>query len=407
MKLAVLGTDADIVRLVAAAAADGHDLVWLGDMRPDDERAIFRFVPRLDDRSQQWELLLDRNIADAVLVGRGMAPDELRAEQLKRLATEKVALLVVHPATDSVLTYYELDMIRRENGGVLRHFNPVAGHPILDELAEWMRNGHPTVGAIHQLTCERRAVSTHRANVIRLVARDVELMAAVAGSIRRVSAIGPGIHDASFAALQIQMTTDRPASLRWSVGSPASSGGGLQLTLVGESGAVSLHVPDDSPSGPGAEWQLETNDSVQQDTEELPPHHAPRVAIWQLAAAVSQGDTDGGPAASTWEAATRAMEVVDAVELSLQKGRTIDVHQQQLTQQLAFRGTMAALGCGLLLVGFAVTVFITLLGGAEGAGGRKMLPGWHLVLAVVLSVFLLLQAIPLLASKAKKKQARE
>ncbi|HEY3393507.1 MAG TPA: hypothetical protein VGK58_12425, partial [Lacipirellulaceae bacterium] len=229
MKLAVLGTDADIVRLVAAAAAEGHGVVWLGDVRADDERAISRFVSRLDDRSPQWELLLDRTIADAVLVGRGAAGDELRAEQLKRLATEKVPLLVVHPASDSVLTYYELDMIRRETGGVLRHYNPVASNPILADLAEWMRDGHPTVGRIHQLTCERRAVSTERANVVRLVARDVELMAAVAGSIRRVSAIGPGIHDASFAALQIQMTTDGPASLRWAVGSPASLGNGMQL----------------------------------------------------------------------------------------------------------------------------------------------------------------------------------
>jgi hypothetical protein len=402
MKLAVLGTDADIVRLVAAAAAEGHEVVWLGDVRADDERAISRFVPRLDDRSPQWELLLDRTIADAVLVGRGAAGDELRAEQLKRLATEKVPLLVVHPAIDSVLTYYELDMVRRETGGVLRHYNPVAGHPILFDLAEWMRDGHPTVGAIHQLTCERRAVSTGRANVMRLVARDVELMASVAGSIRRVSAIGPGIRDASFAALQIQMTTDGRASLRWAVGSPASLGNGMQLTLVGERGAVSLHVPDDSPSGEGAEWQLETNDGTHLDTEQLPPHQAPRVAIQQLDTTIAQGDTNGGPPVSTWEAATRAMEVVDAVDLSLQKGRTIDVYQQQLTQQLAFRGTMAALGCGLLLVGFAVTVFITLVGGAEGAGGRKMLPAWHLVLAVLLLVFLLLQAVPLLATKAKK-----
>jgi hypothetical protein len=407
MKLAVLGTDADVVRLVAAAAAEGHELAWLGDVRAEDERAISRFVPRLDDRSPQWELLLDRTIADAVLVGRGAAGDELRAEQLKRLAAEKVPLLVVHPATNSVLTYYELDMIRRETGGVLRHYNPVAGHPILADLAEWMRDGHPTVGTIHQLTCERRAVSTERANVVRLVARDVELMAAVAGSIRRVSAIGPGIHDASFAALQIQMTTDGPASLRWSVGSPASFGSDLRLTLVGERGAVWLQVPDDSPSGEGAEWQLETDDSTHLDTEQLPTHQAPRAALQQLVEAIAHGDTNGGPPASTWEAATRAMEVVDAVDLSLQKGRTIDVYQQQLTQQLAFRGTMAALGCGLLLVGFAVTVLITLLGGAEAAGGRKMLPGWHLVLAVVLLVFLLLQAIPLLATKAKKNPLRE
>ena len=403
MKLAVLGSDPDILRLVAAAVAQGHELVWLGDVRPADERAMARFIPRLDDRAAQWELLLDRNIADAVLVGRGTAGDELRAEQLKRLAAEAVPLLVVHPVTESVLTYYELDMVRRETGAVLHHFNPVVRHPILPTLAEWMRDGHPAIGTIHQLTCEHRAESTQRASVVQLLARDVELMAAVAGPIRRVSAIGPEVRDVSFASLQIQMTTDGPASLRWAVGSPGGSLAGLQLTLVGERGSVLLRVPDDSQPGEAAEWQLETSAHAQTETEELSKFHPAQVAIEQFAAAISQASATGEPPASTWDAATRAMEVVDAVDLSLQKGRTIDVHQQQLTEQLAFRGTMAALGCGLLLVGFAVTVFITLLGGAEGPGGQKFLPAWPMVLLVVLSLFLLLQAVPLLASKAKKK----
>jgi hypothetical protein len=402
MKLAVLGSDPDILRLLAAAVTQSHDLVWLGDVRPADERGMSRFIPRLDDRAAEWELLLDRNIVDGVLLGRGTAADELRAEQLKRLAAEAVPLLVVHPATESVLTYYELDMVRRETGGVLHHFNPVVRHPVLSALAEWMRYGHPSIGEIHQLTCEHRAESTQRASVVQLLARDVELMAAVAGSIRRVSAIGPRIRDASFASLQIQMTTDGPASLRWAVGSPVSSASGLQMALVGERGTVVLRVPGDSPSKEAAEWILETSDGVQTDTEELPKHHAPQVAIEQFASAISRRGVNGEPPASTWEAATRSMEVVDAAELSLQKGRTIDVHQQQLTERLAFRGTMAALGCGLLLVGFAVTVFVTLLGGAEGLGGRKFLPAWPAVLLVVLSLFLLLQAVPLLSSKTKK-----
>jgi len=404
MKLAVLGSDPDILRLLAAAAAQGHELVWLGDVRPTDERAMARFIPRLDDRRAQWELLLDRNIADAVLVGRGTAGDELRGEQLKRLATEAVPLLVVHPTTESVLTYYELDMVRRETGGVLHHFNPVAGHPIIPTLAEWMRDGHPSIGEIHQLTCERRAVSTQRANVLQLLARDVELMAAVAGPIRRVSAIGPGVRDASFASLQVQMTTDGPASLRWAVGSPVGSANGLQLSLVGERGTLVLRVSDDSPSSEADEWQLETSDGTETDTQQLTQHHASHVAIEQFAAAILQGSATEEVVVSTWDTATRAMEVVDAVDLSLQKGRTIDVHQQQLTERLAFRGTMAALGCGLLLVGFAVTVFMTVLAGVGGRAGQMVVPALPMVLLIVLSLFLLLQAVPLLASKTKKRR---
>jgi hypothetical protein len=66
---------------------------------------------------------------------------------------------------------------------------------------------------------------------------------------------------------------------------------------------------------------------------------------------------------------------------------------------------MAAIGCALLLIGFAVTVVVTLLGGAEGLAGQKIAPAWPIVLLVVLSLFLLLQAVPLLASKTKKKSA--
>ena len=93
------------------------------------------------------------------------------------------------------------------------------------------------------------------------------------------------------------------------------------------------------------------------------------------------------------------MEVVDAVELSLQKGRTIEVFQQQLTERLAFRGTMAAFGCGLLLLAFLAIVVIAILGGAEGMVREKIAPAWPLLLLAVLAFFLLLQAIPLLAQK--------
>ena len=93
---------------------------------------------------------------------------------------------------------------------------------------------------------------------------------------------------------------------------------------------------------------------------------APRTAIDALAAALPANGTEQSEAASTWQAATAAMEVVDTIELSLQKGRTIEVHQQRLTEQLAFRGTMAAFGCGLLLLMFFVLVVAGVVGDVLG-----------------------------------------
>jgi predicted dehydrogenase len=403
MDLAILGTDADILRLARAAVSQGHRITWLGDVRPVDTSEIGRLAPRLPHRAADWELLLDRSKADAVLVGRGSDNNEVRAEQLKRLATEAVPILASHPVTESVLTYYELDMIRRETGGILRHFNPLSNHPALVDLADWIKDGHPVIGTIHQLTCERRMDEALRENALAFLARDIELIASVAGDVRRVNAIGPGAADVSFASLQIQITTDGPASLRWSVGSRSAHGGVLEATLVGEHGTITFHARD-SATNEHPEWQLITTTDGQRDEQIPEPFNAPQMAIEELAAAVAETSTNRRSTASTWGAATRAMEVVDAVNLSLEKGRSIDVFQQQLTEQLAFRGAMAALGCGLLLVGFVVILLITLLGGAEGAAGRRVLPSWPVALLCVLAFFLLLQAVPLLASNSKRRR---
>jgi len=401
MKLAILGTDPDLLRLATAATAEGHWIAWVGDVRPEDAEAVARLAPNLADQSREWELVLARSTADAVMVGRGTASSELRAEQLKRIAAEAMPLLVVHPACDSVLPYYEVDMTRREMGGLVRHFNPVAGHPIFAGLAGWVRDGHPAVGPIHQVTCERRVADTSRASVMRHLARDVEALATVAGDIRRVSAIGPKINQASFAALQVQMTCSGPASVRWSVGSQAGADYGMAMSLVGERGTIKLLSFEADSSNEPLAWQLEVFSADEHDRQSLEPYDAARDAVQQLEQAVTTTSGERRLEMSTWNSATRAMEVVDAIELSLEKGRTLDVHRQELTERLAFRGTMAALGCGLLLVGFCVFVLVTLFGTAEGKERPLLISSWPIILLAVLAFFLLLQCAPLLVAKKK------
>ncbi len=286
MKLAVLGTDDDVLRLMAAAISQGHEIVWIGDVRPADERIMSRLAPRLTDRASEWEIVLDQAYADAALVGRGTATADVRAEQLKRLAAESVPILVVHPAVDSVLPYYEVDMARRETACIVRHYNPQIGHPVTAELAVWMREGHPAVGAIHQLTCERRISSPDREATLRYLARDIELVAAIAGPIRRVTAIGPRPMDMSFASLQVQMTSDGAASLGWSVGSPARSGKALRLTLVGDRGALNIAVPDDAAMDEDWSWQIDITNGSPSNREPLPAFFSPAASNEQIAEAV-------------------------------------------------------------------------------------------------------------------------
>lgn len=405
MKLAILGTDNDILALAAAARRAQHDIVWLGDVRPADAADLSSLAPAKPDNAANWELLLDRNVADAVLVGRGVAAPELLADRIKRLAAGGVPLLVVQPAFDSVLTCYEVDMIHREAGGIVQHYNPLMGHPAIAEIAEWMRSGHPDIGTIHQIACERGVATPSRPIVLAHLARDVELLAAFVGDIRRVTAIGPRPDDSSYAALQVQLNPTTDASLQWSVSFADSANANLECTFRGEHGRVTLRIDERAPNN-SPPWHLETSVAGKRELVPLAACDSAAAAIERLARAVAATQSDHPARISTWDAATRAMEVVDAIELSLQKGRTIEVFQQQLTEQLAFRGTMAAFGCGILLLAFLTLVVVAILGAGEGAVKQRW-GTWKFVLLAVLAFFLFLQTIPFLAGKSKSPRGEQ
>ncbi len=223
------------------------------------------------------------------------------------------------------------------------------------------------------------------------MARDAEVLRAVAGGVDTVSAVGPREADASYASLQVQMTCPGAATLRWSVSPATHTAPSAKLSLIGAKGTAQLQLSLESAD-------VTTEVGGQETTLQIPPFDAPAAAIDALAAALPANGTDQSDAASTWQQATAAMEIVDTIELSLQKGRTIEVHGQRLTEQLAFRGTMAAFGCGLLLVAFFALVAAGVLGDVLGVPLRSY---WPIALLVLLAVFLAMQALPWLVKRRR------
>jgi predicted dehydrogenase len=390
MKLAILGTDPDIIALVEAALAAGHAVAWLGDVRRDDAPALERLLPGLRE-SADWESLLDHALVDAVLVGRGQTDETLRAEQLKRLVADVMPVLAVQPISTSVLTYFELDMARHEVHGVLRHYSPWAVSPAVAELGEWVQSASGEIGIVHQIVCQRQLPDCARESVVRHLARDVEVLRAIAGGVRTVSAVGPKLADASYASLQVQMTGPGAATLRWTVAPASGSENQATFTLIGERGTATLELPADHP-------QIAIIVGGRTEKFSTPPFDAPRAAIDVLNDSIAASGTAASERFSTWPTATAAMEIVDTIELSLQKGRTIEVHQQRLTEQLAFRGTMAAFGCGLLLVMFFGLVAAGLMGDVLGVPLKQY---WPIALLVVLALFLAMQALPWLVKRKR------
>jgi hypothetical protein len=380
MNFALLGSDYESISLATAAVAQGHRIVWCGDTAWARGQYELPWLPA-EDQAERWEVLLDDNYCDAVIVGRGDTPPALRGEQTSLLAKNSIALLATFPLVDSVLTYYEIDMAQQESGALVRHFNPaVQQQPIVEQCGQWILAGHPQLGAIEQLVWERPLADRSREQVLWHFARDVQLLSQVAGRLNRLGALGSPDEQATYAGLSVQMLGQQKLPVRWSVG-PVDGAEQPRLSLIAEQGKFSVQF-DDS----GRVVQTELNHAGQKETAKLEPVDPAALAVTGLVEALENRDVNR----STWSDALRAMELTDTIEISLRRGRMIDVHPQQLTEELSFRGMMSAVGCGVLLI---LPPLLLLLGWLGDLLGLPVARYWSHGLLALLAVFLLVQLL--------------
>jgi len=378
MNFALLGTDLESVALAQAAQAAGHSIVWCGDVAAGSP--LSPGWPS-EDLGGQWEALLDRSIVDAVIIGRGQPTNSLRAEQVNLLTKNGVALLTTFPLVESVLAYYEIDMARCESHTILQHFNPLTEqHAIIEQCHAWITDGHPQLGAVEQVVWERPLAERTQKNVLWHFARDVELLSLVAGRLNRLEA-------ATYAGLSVQLLGKNEVPVRWQVG-PVEQDTSSRLVLIAKRGKLSVEFDE-----LGRAVQLSVSQAGETQTTFLEEVDAPSQAAQRFADAVQAG----GGVASTWTQALAAMELTDTIEISLRRGRMIEVHQQQLTEQMAFRGTMSALGCGVLLL---LPPLLLFCGWVAGLVGLPVAKYWPHGLLVLLVIFLGLQLIPKLLFKS-------
>ncbi len=383
MKFALLGADAESRALADAASAAGHVLSW---REPDSKGA----------NPGAWEDLFDPATADAVIVGSASDADaELRARRVLELARLGRPMLVVHPVVPSVISHFEIDLARTDGGAVLQHYNPLVEPACVAQLAAWVRDGHPQLGAVEQISATRRQGERSRQRVLWHFARDVELLGRLAGRFDRIGAHGAaGDPDAAYASLSVQLSGPHPIPVRWSV-EPLAGRPDLRVSLIAERGRVTLVFDAEGRAVELAE-QGDHGESTQPLSDESPAS----AALQQFAAAVAT--SDGAP--STWPAALAAMELADSIEISLRRGRMIDVYQRELTEQLAFKGVMSALGCGVLVV---VIPLMLAVGWIAGIVKVPLSEYWPHLLLLVLAAFLAVQVLPtLLLAKSAPTDAK-
>ena len=118
------------------------------------------------------------------------------------------------------------------------------------------------------------------------------------------------------------------------------------------------------------------------------------------------------PLRPSWNDAARSIELTDAVERSLKRGRKIEVRVEEADDIGNFKGIMASVGCGILMFGLFLMGLCILSAVIFRAAGWEQAANvlnkaWPLVLLVMSAVYLGLQLFIKLTVKPNRKTLTE
>lgn len=285
-------------------------------------------------------------------------------------------------------------MIRRDTGAVLVPCLPERTHRLVAGLRAAIEASLAGVGGaatVESLLLERRMRDRSRSAVLAQLSRDADLVRALVGDPARLSTLGAvdAGAESTWATLAVGFAGDAQVPARWQVAPTGEPG--LTIRLQSADRSIVVEAPDDPAKG----W---TCDGVADPAFDR--GHATLAAFDEAVARSDRPCHDGQIPAATWSDAARAIELAETVPRSLARGRAIDLHREEFTDLGTFRGTMASLGCGLIMAALVVVIVATLLAGVARefgwAAAGSIADSWPVIVLGVLGVFLALQTIPLL-----------
>ena len=377
MHLAFLGVCPESVDLARAAGSLGHRLTWfLPDERPSDE------IAGVGGKMQpfgQWETLLDAPDIDGIVLASAVPEEvELRSDQWRRLAQAGTRLLVVHPIVPALLVYLEVDMLARESGAVIvpywrAAYSLAAGK--VQVLASGVDYGFGQA-AMEQVIVRRHLHDRTPENVTRWFARDAALLDLLSGPFEEIGAMGPDTTDTTYATLAVHLNGSRGIPVRWEVARVQDEEHGVLVA-----------------TGPDTEMEIEFPEPVVDPSAE--PSSEALAAIESFEDLVHAGT----PQVEGWQRCVRAMELADSIEISLRRGRRVEVHYRPMTEETSYKGMMSAVGCGLLVLALITLVFAGML---HAVFGWKLMRFWYVPVLVIFVAFLALQLLARLAARSHR-----
>lgn len=428
MKLALIGCDSEALALVEALLASSDNLQQTRfqltaafDLGPW-ESDVIRLAGAVDTRSD-WESLLVASPVDAVLVACGQLDpadktgyngQERRCEQLRKIVQAGLPLVVIHPGCEEIVGF-ELEMIRSDQQGTIVPWFPGFVPGAISALCDLAHSPESPLGEIEQVTMERELQDRSRSQVLWQFSRDAEILRRLLGSITKVAASGPvseSMRDPMaggpkpllpLANLSVHLSGNKTFPARWSI-VPSDQPVGARITLLGSKGRGVLHIPSNSD----LPWKLETSLSSGQPSQSFPPVSIPE----QFVASLKEANAPDH--AGDWLGSCRAIEATCCIDRSLQRGRAIELFNEEHSEEGTFKGLMAAGGCLILLLTLFLFVLIVGLEILVGKKDTTLLGSWpYVILAMPLVFFMLLQLLlgltrrnrPTLAPPSESKSA--
>ncbi len=301
---------------------------------------------------------------DAAIVG---GPPELRAEWLRRVAAIGLPTICLHPPGPDSEAYYQVSMSPEETGAVLVPDLPARLHPGVNALREALQRDD--LGGIRSVRLEASVGPTPIDLVRHDFARVVDLIRSLIGEIGAVTATGDAA-ESLVVHLRGEGDRARRAEVRlWS--GPIEP---ARLILVGASAMLTLELPADL----GAASRLVLRDAHGVETLTNLPEWRPHAAILSVLSEAIAGRAVHPDLAD----GTRAMEVSEGVARSLRRGRTVELHYEDVSEAGTFKSVMTSVGC-LVLIAVLVVLPLALAGPALGIG-------WTIYLAYAIPPVLIL-----------------
>jgi hypothetical protein len=407
MKLAVIGADEESLNLVRWATQHGnHELVAAYDS--DAQSQQLRVINPQLILSDNWEELFLASAADVVIVGRGgkeaaarasIDRAERRADQLRKLVQAAVPMIVVCPACEAIVGF-EIEMIRRDTKSVIVPHVPGLLEPGIRKLEELVSWGDTSpLGKIEQIVLDREQADRSRESVLVQLSRDASALRRMIGTIQTVTASGPppaigrdplgpkSKELPSLTNLTVHLGGDEGLSARWSL-APASGPNMAKLAIIGERGKASM--TSDGVLSIEIACEKATAETVLAGSDIEP-------VFRKLSHAVGSDEFYDD---SAWLAACHDQEAAEAVDRSLTRGRTIELFNEEHTEEESFKGVMAMGGCLLLSMALGVLFVAVVVEGLRLP--MRSWPLWRLwpfYLLVPIVAFLLLQLLQLVIKR--------